>query len=118
MSQVTIRINGRPYEIACEDGQEDHLQRLSEYLDRRVQEVVATVGQVGDSRLLIMASLLISDELSDALSEVEAARANPDSETTKRLQDEAAARSEAKAAQAFELLADRIDAIASRIEAS
>lgn len=116
MSQLTIKINGRAYEIACEDGQEEHLQRLAEYLDKRVGEVAATIGQVGDARLLIMASLLIADELSDAYSKIEAARADPDPETMKRLLDEGAAKAEARAAQVFELLAERLDSLAAGIE--
>lgn len=118
MSQVTIKINGRPYDIACEDGQEDHLRRLAEHLDRRVQEVVATVGQVGEARLLVMASLLVADELSDAYAEIDAARSDPDPETARRLQDEGAARAEARAAQVFELLADRLNALAAALEAA
>jgi len=64
-----VTINGRNYQIACDDGQEAQLTRLSAYIDKRVGELVAAVGQVGDARLLVMASLIIADELSDAYSE-------------------------------------------------
>lgn len=116
MSEVTIRINGKGYQIACEDGQEEHLLRLAEFLDQRVQDVISTVGQVGPERLLVMASLLIADELSDSFADIEEARANPDPETVKQLQAEAAEKAEAKAAHIFEMLADRIETIAERIE--
>ncbi|MEC8199856.1 MAG: cell division protein ZapA, partial [Pseudomonadota bacterium] len=33
MSDVKIEVNGRYYQIACEDGQEDHLQRLAGFLE-------------------------------------------------------------------------------------
>ena len=66
MPQVDVTINGRRYQIACDEGQEQHLEELGTYVDKRVQELVATVGQVGDQRLLVMASLLIADELSEA----------------------------------------------------
>lgn len=65
MAQVDVTINGRDYQIACDDGQEDHLAQLGEYVDRRVKELATTVGQVGDSRLLVMVSLLIADELAE-----------------------------------------------------
>ena len=116
MSDVTLQINGRSYQIACEDGQEDHLTQLAEFLESRVQDVVSTVGQVGQDRLLVMVSLLIADELSDTLAETEAARSNPDAGTVQRLQGEATEKAEAKTAHIFELLADRIEAIAERIE--
>ena len=60
-------------QIACDDGQEAHLKRLGNYIDKRIAELVASVGQIGDARLLVMASLLIADEMSDAYSRLEAA---------------------------------------------
>lgn len=71
MSQVSITINGRKYQVACDNGQEAHLTRLGDYVDKRLDELVAAVGQVGDSRLLVMVSLLLADELSDLYSEAE-----------------------------------------------
>ena len=63
MAQVDVAINGKSYKIACDDGQEDHLLQLAANVDGRVQRLVESVGQVGDARLLVMACLLISDEL-------------------------------------------------------
>ena len=74
MSQITVSITGRKYEIACDDGQEAHLTRLSQYVDRRVNELVASVGQVGDARLLVMTSLLLADELSEVYTELDVLR--------------------------------------------
>ena len=82
MAQVSVKINGRNYPIACDDGQEAHLSRLASYIDNRIQELVASVGQVDHSRLLVMVSLLVADELSDAYSELETAKA-----TTKTVGD-------------------------------
>ncbi len=66
MSQVAVTVNGRPYKIACDDGQEPRIRRLAQYVDARVGEFVKSVGQVGESRLLLLAALVIADELSDA----------------------------------------------------
>ena len=46
MSQISIAVNGRDYSIVCEDGQERHLTRLAEYIDRRIEELVESVGQI------------------------------------------------------------------------
>ena len=73
MAQVDVAINGKSYRIACDDGQEDHLLQLAAFVDQRIQELVASVGQVGDARLLVMASLLISDELSETFSNMNSA---------------------------------------------
>ena len=71
MPQVDVHVNGRRYQIACDEGQEEHLTQLAEYVDKRVQELVGAVGQVGDARLLVMTSLLVADELSEAYSTLE-----------------------------------------------
>ena len=50
----------------CDDGQEPRIRRLAQYVDAKVGEFVADVGQVGEARLLLLAALVIADELSDA----------------------------------------------------
>ena len=105
MAQVDVTINNRSYRIACDDGQDEHLTQLAEYIDARVQELVATVGQVGDARLLVMASLLIADELSETLDALHGMESKPDTSPTAE-----------HIAQSMELLADRIEHIAERIE--
>jgi cell division protein ZapA len=70
LAQVEVSINGRNYSISCDDGQEAHLVELGEYVDRRVKGLVTDVGQVGDSRLLVMASLLIADELAETYADM------------------------------------------------
>ncbi|NBP72052.1 MAG: cell division protein ZapA [Alphaproteobacteria bacterium] len=103
MAQVEVTINGRNYQIACDDGQEAHLVQLGEYIDKRVQELVSAIGQVGDSRLLVMTSLLIADELA---------------ETYADLKKTSAAMESAVSAEAMEeKLAAIVDATALRIEA-
>ena len=74
MAQVTVTINGRNYKVACDDGQEAHLTRLGSYVDNRVGELLAAVGKVDEARLLVMVSLLLADELSDAYAELDVAR--------------------------------------------
>ena len=71
MSQVNLQINGRDYLIACEDGEEKHLAFLAEYINQQVEGLVESVGQVGEARLLLMAALIIADELSEANEELD-----------------------------------------------
>ena len=66
MGQVSVPVNGRSYAIICEDGQETRIRRLAQYVDAKVGEFVGSVGQVGEARLLLLAALVIADELSDA----------------------------------------------------
>lgn len=78
MAQVDIIVNGRNYSVACDDGQEEHLHKLAAYLDKRVGELAASMGQLGDARLLVMAGLLISDELSECFEQIKSLRAELD----------------------------------------
>jgi len=108
MAQVDVAINGKSYRIACDDGQEDHLLQLAAFVDQRVQELVASVGQIGDARLLVMANLLISDELSETFSKLNGADDNN--------VEEAAAAAEQAMAQTTDALAKRIELIAEKLE--
>ena len=66
MPLVEVVVNGRTYQVACDVGQEDRLRELAQQFDKRVQVLASSVGQVGDARLLLMAGLVITDELSGA----------------------------------------------------
>jgi|SRR5579862_5724659 len=65
MSQITVTINGRQFRMACEDGQESHLLRLAQDLDQRIGQLRVKFGEIGDTRLTVMAALTIADELAE-----------------------------------------------------
>lgn len=119
MAQISLTINNRVYEVACDDGQEDHLARLGSYIDSKVTELSASIGQVGDARLLVMASLLIADELADVYGELAEAREALEA----ALAPQAAAPAQAndmadEMAHNLELLAGRVEDIAARLESA
>ena len=62
MSQVNVTINGRQFRMACEDGQEAHLQALAADIDARIVELRNRFGEIGDTRLTVMAALMVADE--------------------------------------------------------
>ena len=66
MSEVNVTINGRQYRMACENGQEEHLLKLSQDLDQRIAQLRTSFGEVGDTRLTVMAALTVADELAEA----------------------------------------------------
>lgn len=64
MAIVQIRINNRPYDVACDDGQEDHLGLLAEEIDERVRELVRAMGtHPGEAMSLLLTALTMADEI-------------------------------------------------------
>jgi cell division protein ZapA len=110
MAQVSVTINGRQFRMTCEDGQEEHLEKLARELDARIGGLRAKFGEIGDTRLTVMAAITVADELAEAGTRV------------KRLEEELAALQDArtvisdrnKAAQAS--IATALSAAAERIE--
>lgn len=103
MSQVSVTVNRQNYVIACEDGQEERLTELAAQLDKRVADLVASLGQIGDQRLLVMAALLLADEADAARRQTAEAPAQP-------------ALDETALAERVEKLAKRISGLAGRLE--
>jgi len=66
MAQVNATIAGRQFRLACEDGQEDHLQSLAKDIDQRIIDLRRKFGEIGDTRLTVMAALTVADELAEA----------------------------------------------------
>src|SRR4029077_17391378 len=65
MSQVNVTINGRQFRMACEDGEEARLSRLAEELDASIANARTRFGEIGDTRLTVMAALTLADQLSE-----------------------------------------------------
>ena len=67
MAHVTVTINGRQFRMACEDGQENHLKRLADDLDHRIEQLRTKFGEIGDTRLTVMTALTVAVELAEAV---------------------------------------------------
>ena len=111
-SVVTIRLNGTPYQIGCGAGEEAHIESLAADIEEVLQSLVASVGQIGESRLLAMTALILAD------------RAHDDRAHDDRVHESGAAAStgagdgEAAAAAALERSAERILALASKLSSA
>lgn len=88
MSQVSVTINGRQFRMACEDGQEGRLMNLARELDSRIDGLRQKFGEIGDTRLTMMAALMVADEFSEV------------TQRLRRLETEFAALRETRAAAA------------------
>jgi cell division protein ZapA len=124
MGQVRITLNGRGYDIACDDGQEEHVMRLANALSERVNQLVTANGQVGEARLLLMAGLLMADDLHSerAKSAADGAAAKPESTSDDGAGSgggsDAVQQAYDYVADVFEQLSDRLEAVVSTLEGS
>jgi cell division protein ZapA len=75
MAHVNVTIAGRAYRMACEDGQEPHLERLAQTIDQRINDMRKTFGEIGDQRLTVMAAISILDEASDLHTKIDSLEA-------------------------------------------
>lgn len=110
MGQVSVTLNGRNYRLECSEGEESHLIELAEYLSAHVDEMRRKFGQVGDDRLILMASLVVADELWEMRREIE----NLKTALAEARRDRSASEESARAEQAN--LSERIGEAAKRLD--
>jgi cell division protein ZapA len=116
MAQVSVTINGRQFRMACEDGQEAHLLELARELDSRINGLRSKFGEIGDTRLTVMAAITVADELAEA-----GARIKRLEEELAGLENARAAASDrtrsaqASAAAALNTAAERIESITKKL---
>jgi len=108
MAQVVVKVNGRDFALNCPEGQEVRIRRLAQYVDAKTGEFSKTLGQVGEARLILLAALVIADELSDANEALQ----------QERTRGGAGAPASDQAVAGINNLAERIESIAARIETS
>jgi cell division protein ZapA len=116
MSQVIATIAGRQFRLACEDGQEDHLQALAKDIDQRIIDLRRKFGEIGDTRLTVTAALMVADELAEAMRKMRRLEENVAALEDARLiaADRAKAASDAVVG-AFNSAAERIEGITKKL---
>jgi len=97
MAQVRLTVGGRGYDLACPDGQEPRLEMLAQMLDAKARDAEQVVGSTNEGRQLLLAGLLLADELSD----LRAGAPDP---------------GKAALARTLDQLAERIESLAERLE--
>ena len=110
MSQISIQINGRAYTVGCEDGQEAHLTQLASVFDQQVRQVAQSVGPLAETRLFLMAALMMADELADARNRL----GQVHEQAAKRVAEQSAI--DTRSAKALEMIARRIEALSAKAE--
>ena len=105
MANIDIEVAGRRYNVACRDGEEEHLRGLAAVVDRRAHDAAEALGGLTETRQLLLAALLIADDLK----EVRAGAGLP--EPVPPPPDPAVSESLERLASQMENLADRVERV-------
>ena len=107
MAEVDVIIAGRPYRVACRDGEEENLRAAARLVDAKSREALSGLGTLSEARQLLFAGLLLADQLIEHKpGEAAAVAASaPDPELASRAE---------RIAGRLESLADALEAEASR----
>tara|TARA_B100000965_G_scaffold16743_1_gene12611 strand:+ start:285 stop:731 length:447 start_codon:yes stop_codon:yes gene_type:complete len=62
MANVNIKFNGKDFLLSCDDGQEEHLEELSQHLNQKFNDLKNNLGNIGENKLLLITSIKIMDE--------------------------------------------------------
>ena len=71
MASVNIKFNGKEYLLSCDNGQEEHLEELSVYLNKKFEVLKNTLGNIGENKLLLITSITIMDEYLETKKNIE-----------------------------------------------
>ena len=71
MANVNIKFNGKEFLLSCDDGQEEHLEELSQHLNKKFSELKNNLGNIGENKLLLISSIKIMDEYFDTKKKIE-----------------------------------------------
>jgi cell division protein ZapA len=118
MAQVSVSIGGRAYRLACNPGEEEHLEALARRVDEQIREMRASFGEIGDQRLIVMAALKIADEVTEARAQAgeSARRAEEDLLSERAARQSAEARADALT-HAINEMSVRIETLAETLAA-
>ena len=106
MAAVDVEIGARKYSVACRDGEEDHLKSVAAIVDEKARNAASALGNMGEARQLLFASLLLADELKEVRS---GAETPPPASAASQQTDPALA-------EALERLAERMEMLARSLE--
>tara|TARA_B100000686_G_C16447584_1_gene790316 strand:- start:138 stop:584 length:447 start_codon:yes stop_codon:yes gene_type:complete len=65
MANVNIKFNNKDYLLSCDDGQEDSLIKLTNFLDKKYNELKDKLGNIGENKLLLITTIKLIDEYFD-----------------------------------------------------
>ena len=115
MAEVTIYINGRSYDISCDNGQEGRIVDLAAYIDQRLQQVSRSGAAYNDAHLTVLTALVLADELFEAREQLNAIPRAPRAVAPVAAPVAVNKEEETALVKALEQITKRIEGVASRV---
>ena len=116
MAQVNVTIDGKTYRMACDEGQEQHLEMLASRFDRYVGHLKEGFGEIGDNRLTVMAGIMVMDELVEMQKKIKGIES--ELETLRKTRDEALSKADKNDAALTSILGEmaaRLETVAGKL---
>ncbi len=121
MAEITLKINHRGYGIFCDEGQEERLNELAEYVDSRLRDIAAAGAATNESHLLVLTSLVLADEVFDMRDEMASMKTKLQAlqaSKTPTAAVTAPSEEETMVVEAIDYLANKLERISSRLQIS
>lgn len=119
MAEVNLEINGKTYGMACDDGQEDRVKALGEYVNNRLKEISSAGAASNESHLFVLSALVLADEIFEMREHLQNLMYEQEQNKIHGGQPPAvSAEEEQLIVQAIDHLAGRVETIAGRLKAA
>ena len=108
MAELTLTINGKNFNISCDNGQEQRVMDLAHFVDAKLSDISSAGAAQNESHLFVLGALMMADEIFELRDQIYHGGGEPQSSGKQREEELAVA-------QAIEAIAGRIDGLASKI---
>lgn len=117
MAEVSLNIHGKDYGIACDDGQENRVIEVGQYVDNRARDIATAGAASNENHLLVLTALVLADEVKELRDSLMSARANSNN-PNQVVYEGLSEAEERKIIESIESLAGRIDSVADRLKSA
>ena len=115
MTTVAIHVNGRSYDISCDEGQEARIQELGEYVDQRIRSIAGSGAVGNDAHLYVLTSLLMADEIFDLQEQSQNNDQNAQGQDLNLAISEAVSAREAEISKQIDTVTEQVEVLAQKI---
>ncbi len=115
MAEVNLNIHGKAYGIACDEGQENRVAEVGQYVDNRARDIASAGAASNENHLLVLTALVLADEVKELRDSLQNGQANNSAAPQQIVHEGLPEAEERKIIESIEQLATRINSVAERM---